>query len=79
MPEIPMVGARKILGHMDCVRDYLQGGTIYPVTLELGLTAQCNRKCLDCPSSLGMPHMSLKLELIDLSEQNGNIRITIKK
>ncbi|RPI22651.1 MAG: radical SAM protein [Acidobacteria bacterium] len=60
-----MVGAAKILGHPDRVRAFLKGMPIFPVTLELGLTTRCNRKCPDCPSSLGAPSMSLQLELVE--------------
>jgi len=41
----------KIGSHMKRVKSYLNGEKIFPVTLELDLTSQCNRTCPDCPSN----------------------------
>lgn len=44
---------------------YLQGENIFPVTLELGLTADCNRKCRDCPSALGSKNLYLEADYVE--------------
>ncbi len=59
-----MVSAFKIAYHKRKVEAYLRGERIFPVTLELGLTTRCNRKCQGCPSGLGTAGMSLNRELI---------------
>lgn len=59
-----MVGTNKILAHPERVAAYLKGEPIYPVTLELGLTARCNRSCEGCPSRLGNETMELDLPRI---------------
>ncbi len=56
-----MVGINKILAHPQRVAAYLKGEPIYPLTLELGLTARCNRSCEGCPSRLGDETMELDL------------------
>jgi MoaA/NifB/PqqE/SkfB family radical SAM enzyme len=63
--DLPMVGSDKILVHADRVAAFLRGEPIAPVTLELGLTAACNRACPDCPSSLGSACMTLSPALIE--------------
>jgi len=59
-----MVGVHKILVHPERIAAYLKGEPIYPVTLELGLTARCNRICAGCPSRLGNDTMELELHHI---------------
>lgn len=61
----PMVSSSKILLHQDRVAAFLRGEPIAPVTLELGLTAACNRRCPDCPSSLGASSLTLPPPLVD--------------
>jgi len=41
----------KITYHREKLGDYLNGKNIFPATLELDITSQCNRTCTDCPSS----------------------------
>ena len=59
-----MVSPSKILIHQKKVKEYLLGKNIFPVTLELGLTANCNRNCLDCPSSRGDRTMNLDFNIV---------------
>ena len=59
-----MVSTSKILIHQKKVKEYLSGGNIFPVTLELGLTANCNRNCIDCPSSRGDRTFNLDFNII---------------
>jgi MoaA/NifB/PqqE/SkfB family radical SAM enzyme len=54
-----MVSPLKIAYHRERLLSYLDGENIFPVTLELNLTARCNRTCTDCPSTLGSDCMSL--------------------
>lgn len=60
-----MVSISKIAYHKQKLEAYLRREPIFPVTLELGLTAKCNRKCPDCPSSLGSEYMSLSLDYVE--------------
>lgn len=60
-----MTSVQKIVRHRARLEAYLRGERIFPVTLELNLTADCNRKCPDCPSGLGKPAMSLRIDFID--------------
>jgi len=62
MPE--MVSPFKIAFHRERLLSYLGGEQIFPVTLELNLTARCNRTCKDCPSTLGSDCMSLDLDFL---------------
>lgn len=59
-----MVSSSKILIHQKKVKEYISGKNIFPVTLELGLTANCNRNCPDCPSSRGDRSLNLDLNII---------------
>jgi MoaA/NifB/PqqE/SkfB family radical SAM enzyme len=54
----------KILAHEERVNAYLRGEPVYPVTLELGITARCNRNCDDCPSLYGRKQPDLSFPLI---------------
>jgi len=54
----------KILNHLNRVNVYLKGEPVYPVTLELNITARCNRHCKDCPSILGRNAPDLSLSSI---------------
>ena len=55
----------KILLHREKVRDYLKGKPIFPVTLELDITSDCSKNCLDCPSARSSESWNLKTEFID--------------
>jgi hypothetical protein len=49
----PAVFAPSKVGvHKERIRTYLEGGKIYPVTVELDLTQCCTRNCDGCPYSL---------------------------
>lgn len=60
-----MVGTGKILFHRERLNSFFCGETIFPVTLELGLTTRCNRNCPDCPSGLGRPDLELGLAEVE--------------
>ncbi len=76
-----MVSPSKILIHQKKVKEYLSGKNIFPVTLELGLTANCNRNCPDCPSSRGDRSLNLDFNIIKklillLKEQTKGLILT---
>jgi organic radical activating enzyme len=54
----------KIGFHKKRIKSYLKGENIFPVTLELDITSQCNRNCPDCPSTRGSHKHNLKKEFI---------------
>jgi MoaA/NifB/PqqE/SkfB family radical SAM enzyme len=54
----------KIGFHRDRVEAYLKGDKIFPVTLELDITSQCNRNCPDCPSTRASQKYNLNPEFI---------------
>ena len=60
-----MVSVFKIAWHREKLEHYLRGEPIFPVTLELNLTAACNRSCPDCPSSLGDARLLLDIDFVD--------------
>jgi MoaA/NifB/PqqE/SkfB family radical SAM enzyme len=60
-----MVSAFKVAYHRERLESYLRNEPVFPVTLELNLTAKCNRKCPDCPSRLGSAHMSLSAGYVE--------------
>lgn len=60
-----MASPLKLFAHADRVADFLAGRHVDPVTLELGLTTRCDRRCIDCPSGLGEGALSLEPGLVD--------------
>jgi MoaA/NifB/PqqE/SkfB family radical SAM enzyme len=55
----------KIAGHKEKLVSYLCNESIFPVTLELDLTSECNRKCPHCPSTTTLPHYSLETNFVE--------------
>lgn len=55
----------KIAYHQDKLKAYLNHKKIYPVSLELDISSQCNRVCQDCPSSRGSKYWKLDLDFIE--------------
>jgi len=55
----------KIAYHTEKIESYLGGEPIFPVTLELDITSECNRKCQNCPSSRSTEHQNLSMDFVD--------------
>ncbi|HPO16810.1 MAG TPA: radical SAM protein [Candidatus Hydrogenedentes bacterium] len=60
-----LASSYKVACHTSKIDSYLRGEAIYPVSLELDLTAQCNRNCPECPSSKSSADMSLTLDFVE--------------
>lgn len=43
-----MMDGHKLLYHLDRLRSWLEGKLIYPIYLEVGVTARCNQRCIFC-------------------------------
>jgi MoaA/NifB/PqqE/SkfB family radical SAM enzyme len=55
----------KITYHKKKIESYLLNKPIFPATLELDITSQCNRNCQNCPSSRSHEHHYLELDFIE--------------
>jgi len=54
----------KIVSHKERILDYINGKNIFPITLELDLTNECNRLCKECPSTRAKKFDYLNLEFV---------------
>lgn len=63
MPEI--AAAAKVAHHADKLGAYLRGEPVFPATLELDLTTECNKNCRYCASTLTVPRATLPMGFVD--------------
>lgn len=62
---VKIAASNKIAYNMEKLDSYLRGDHIFPTTLELDITTECNRKCPNCPSTLTLPKLNLDLDVIE--------------
>lgn len=62
---VEIAASSKIAYHKEKLDSYLQGKHIFPATLELDITTECNRKCPNCPSTTTMQKINLDLKVIE--------------
>jgi organic radical activating enzyme len=55
----------KIASHEERIADYIKGKNIFPITLELDLTNECNRLCNECPSTRAKKFDNLIPEFVE--------------
>ena len=55
----------KIASYKARIEDYITGKNIFPITLELDLTNECNRLCNECPSTRAKKFDYLSIEFIE--------------
>ena len=74
MPEI--ASRYKVAYHASKLEAYLGGANIFPASLELDLTAACNRNCPLCPSTTSQSTYTLDIRFIEwlLSMLEGQTR-----
>jgi len=74
---LPEIASRyKVAYHFSKIRNYLSGIDIFPVSLELDLTAACNRNCPLCPSTKSKSSYALDIRFVEklLSILDGQTR-----
>jgi organic radical activating enzyme len=55
----------KIAYHKKKIESYLLNKSIFPATLELDISSECNRKCQNCPSARSTGHQNLSIGFVD--------------
>jgi len=61
----PLASPLKVAWHEDKLRAYIGGRPIFPATVEMDITTECNAGCQDCPSGRSPLHEELAPELVD--------------
>jgi MoaA/NifB/PqqE/SkfB family radical SAM enzyme len=78
IPEI--ASALKIASHKKRLEAFLNGESIFPVTLELDITTHCTRKCTKCPMIRSSTQRHLDFEFVEnlfsrLERQTGGLLV----
>lgn len=55
----------KIVYHREKLESYLRDEPIFPATLELDITSECNRSCENCPSSRAFGQHRLGMDFVE--------------
>lgn len=71
MAEDIRMDSHKLIYHPARVADYIRGGMIYPIELEIGLSGACNHRCIFC----AVDYMEYKPVIITLDVMKRNLKI----